>query len=183
LWVLFDELSVDQERRLFFTKLLPWKIIHLGTGPKTAEEFYVAIDQAGGIIGDWARAIIRGSAFSVADHPTPIDLVIITVADLGFPKGAKYRDICAQAQKVGLLLCPLEVGPLLFLLYAMDQPKGGSLSIATELPSGTPPGDYIGIFSITHNDLGHILYPHCGDPDNVWQNSCQIVFCLPAKSK
>lgn len=60
-----------------------------------------------------------------------VDLVNISVADLGFKNGAYYKDICARAVEMGLNLCPAEVGPALRLSYT-DQINGEHLQIATE---------------------------------------------------
>lgn len=61
--------------------------------------------------------------------PEQMDIIILTVADLGFSQGATTKQIYARAKKLGLELCPAEVGPRLSLQYK-DQPNGLHVTIA-----------------------------------------------------
>lgn len=55
--------------------------------------------------------------------PETLALVRLTVADLGFPRGATTDEIFDRAQKLGLELCPPETGPH-YRLQSTDQPMG-----------------------------------------------------------
>jgi hypothetical protein len=62
---------------------------------------------------------------------TEIELVLITVATLGFMKETRIDEIYACAKELGLELVPAEVGPYLQMQY-MDQPKDVIVRIAME---------------------------------------------------
>lgn len=94
-----------------------WKTIKLGTGPKTADEFRRLLGEGGFRLSNRASDILGKPAFKVADEETEIDLVKVTAAELGFKKGARRDQIYERAQKLGLELCPAEVGPQLRLQY------------------------------------------------------------------
>ena len=68
-------------------------------------------------------------AFRVVAKETDVDLIVMSVTDLGFPEGASLKDIYAKARALGLYLCPVEVGPQLRLQYH-DQPQDEPLFIA-----------------------------------------------------
>jgi hypothetical protein len=138
-----------------------------------------AITKAGCKIGDWANDMLGKEAFTIAPTEQEIDLVVVTVGELGFKNGAKYSDICQRAQELGLELCPNEVGPQLRLQYK-DQPKGEWLRIAME-PITDSGGDRF-IFKVGHgvNDLW--LDWNDGDPGIVWNADNRFVFVLRKKN-
>src|SRR3989344_4293612 len=98
-----------------FKQTLPtfhvWKTIKLGTGLKTADDFRQALKQAGREIGQWANDILGKPAFIASETETEVDLVNVSVAELGFEQGATRKNIYDEAIELGLELCPNEVGP------------------------------------------------------------------------
>jgi hypothetical protein len=150
-----------------------WKTIKLGTGLQNACEFRGALKNAGFRIGDWGNDILGKPAFKVSPKETSIELVQVTVAELGFKDGATRKDIYERAISLGLELCPNEVGPQLRLQYK-DQPKGEWLLIAME-PITDLNGD-LKVFYVGHADAGLWLDGHFGNPDNVWHGSRRWVF-------
>jgi hypothetical protein len=108
-----------------------WRTVKLGIGFKNADDFRSELKNRGMKIGDWADNILGQPAFTVATQETELDLVVISVADLGFKKATTRKKIYARAEELGLNLCPVEVGPRLRLQYA-DQPNGECLIIAME---------------------------------------------------
>ena len=108
-----------------------WKTIAIGTY-KGVDAVRAAMDAAPCPIalGDWADEILGRPSFPFSRKPTELDLVVVSVADLGFgDQGAPLRDIYARALASGLELCPAEVGPVLRLNY-LDQPPGEFLHVA-----------------------------------------------------
>src|SRR5581483_3717379 len=85
-----------------------WRTIQIGTGLKTANDFRRALTSAGYRIGTWANDIL--GRFTPATEEKKLDLVAVSVAELGFANGATLRDIYARAKELGLELCPAEVG-------------------------------------------------------------------------
>ena len=129
--------------RKFLRKQNPWpevwKTIQIETYSSIAELRQALVD-AGCRISDWADGILAKMA--LATEQMSIDLVIVTVAELGFPNGATLNQIYKAALKKGYLLCPSEVGPQLRLQYA-DQPMREWLLVAME-----PISDSYGVLSV-----------------------------------
>ena len=73
--------------------------------------------------------ILGRPAFPFIKAPVELDLVVLSVSELGFGDLASLHDIYARAVSLGFELCPAEVGPALRLNY-FDQPLGEFLHIA-----------------------------------------------------
>jgi hypothetical protein len=81
-------------------------------------------------IDNWADQSLNRITFPQTD--TPLNLVLTTVSGLGFGEnGASLKDIYERASRLGLALCPAELGPALRLAY-LDQPLGEYLRIAMQ---------------------------------------------------
>ena len=78
----------------------------------------------------WADQILNRITFLPTD--TPLNLVLTTVSGLGFGEdGASLKEIYARASRLGLALCPAELGPALRMAY-LDQQLGEYLHIAMQ---------------------------------------------------
>jgi hypothetical protein len=150
-----------------------WKTIKLGTGLTTAADFCEAIHSAGMNIDDWANDILGKPAFTVATSVTEVDLVVASVAELGFKDGATREDIYVRAKELGLDLCPPEVGPQLRLQYT-DQPKGEWLVIAME--SITDSEGNLDLFLVKHDDCACWFDISDGNPYADWFSGSRFVF-------
>ena len=149
-----------------------WKTIKLGTH-KNVDTLKKALTEASFRIGDWANDILGKEAFKIAATEEEIDLVTVTVAELGFKDGAKYSAICERGLQLGLELCPNEVGPQLRLQYK-DQPKGEWLRIAME--AITDSDGYLFIFAVGY-DRGELwLFGYFGHPGRVYFADDRFVF-------
>ncbi len=122
-----------------------WKTIKLGTGLRTPEDFVHAVKKVRSTpdayygICEVALRLLSTPAFTVSEIETEVDLVIVSIGQLGFDDNFTcYADIFARAQSLGLELCPAEVGPQLRIQY-MDQPEEEHLSLAME-PIASPVG-------------------------------------------
>ena len=155
-----------------------WRRITLGTSIKDADGFRYSHKQSNMRIGDWANDILGKPAFSVATDKVDVDLVVVSVAELGFPKGATLKDIYVTAKKCGLELCPNEVGPQLRLQYR-DQPKDEWFVIGMEPITCSEGG--LRLFHVEHGGRGLWLSAYCGSPDTVWNGYCRFVFVLSRK--
>jgi hypothetical protein len=107
-----------------------WKRITLGHH-RSVHTLRAALGAARMHVGDTADEILGRPAFSFSTTRMPADLVVVTLADLGFARETPLADIYRQAMQHGLQLCPAEVGPLLRLAYA-EQPIGEFLRIAMQ---------------------------------------------------
>ena len=151
--------------------LMPvWKMVKLGTC-KTPGAYRKALKKAGRSIGDWGDDIL--GRITCSQEEIDLDLVVLSVADLGFKDGARYADICAKAVELGLELCPAEVGPALRLQYG-NQPNGEWLRIAMEAIADRDGNLYL--FLVAHGVGGLRLHGSNGHPDYVWDADIRFVF-------
>lgn len=155
-----------------------WKTIKLGTGLKTADEFRKAIADNDLRLGDWGSNILGKPEFTAATEPSEVNLVRMSVKDLGFKGNARFAEICARGKELGLELCPSEVGPQLRLQY-LDQPKNEWLIIAMEAIRDSQ--GLLDAFGVGHVDEGRWLNACYGHPDSTWNPDYQFVFVLPRK--
>lgn len=160
------------------TEFKVFKTIKLGTGPTNANGFRCHIMDSKMRISDYASDILAKPQFTVASETTELDLVMVSVGELGFKNGAKLSDIYARAKEKGLQLCPAEVGPKLRLEYT-DQPMGEWLFIGMEPITGSDGG--LSVFCVAHDDSGLWLYTHCDDPGSIWHSYYRFVFALSRK--
>lgn len=105
-----------------------------------------------------ANEIIGRPAFTLSRTKTEVDLVIISVFELGFDNhdggtGASIKDIYTRAELLGFELCPPEVGPQLRLQY-LDEPLGEVLHIAMQ-PVAKYDGELVDLY--IENNEGVLL--------------------------
>jgi len=149
-----------------------FRTIKLGT-LEDIKAIHKAITNAGGRISDWANDIMGKKEFVVAKKEIEVELVVASVAELGFKDGAKYSAICERAKNLGLDLCPAEVGPQLRLQYT-DQPKGEWLRIAME--SIADSDGRLRVFDVARGGDELWLYGDLGHPGNFWYAIDLFVF-------
>ena len=165
-------------KRISATAIPVWKTIAIGAY-KGVDAVRAAMDAAPCPIalGDWADEILGRPSFPFSRKPTELDLVVLSVADLGFgDQGAPLRDIYARALASGLELCPAEVGPVLRLNY-LDQPPGEFLHVAMR-----PVARYSGeLVDFTLGNGGSDLMLIGGDarPEVVLPGVVRVVFVRP----
>ena len=169
------QLSID----LVSAPAIPvWKTITIGELPGV-NAVRTAIDAAPCpiSIGDWADEILGRPAFPFRHTKTELDLVTVTVAQLGFgEKGAALGHIHARAIAFGLELCPAEAGPILRLNY-LDQPPGEFLHIAMQ-PVARYSGELVD-FTLGNGGAGLLLIGGDGRPDVIIPSSSRFVFVKP----
>lgn len=162
-----------------------WKTIKLGTGIKTVDDFRLAFHDAKDSCGDSFkindRAIdmIGKSAFKADTEEFEVDLVKVTIAELGFVNDSTNEQIYKRAQESGLELCPPEVGPQLRLQYK-NQSNGEQLFIAME-PIVVISGTHMGVFSVECKDSEMWLKTESGIPIRFRDNDNYWVFVRPRK--
>ncbi|MBI2042127.1 MAG: hypothetical protein HYT20_03905 [Candidatus Nealsonbacteria bacterium] len=152
-----------------------WKTIKLGTGLKTADDFRKVLKGNGFEVSDWANDILEKSAFIVAIEGIKVDLVKVTVAELGFKKGARRDQIYDRAKELGLELCSPEVGPQLRLQY-QNQPNSEWVFVGME-PIFDSEGNMVVFVVRCHVEL--CLDCAGGNPYRVWNPGSLWVFRLP----
>lgn len=103
-------------------------------------------------LSSWAEDILQKTPFG--GEKKTLKLVSFSVESLGFPHGATTKEIFDKAKKLGLELCPAEVGPQMRLNYT-DQPINEYLYLAME-----PITDSLGrphVFWVARSDDGSWL--------------------------
>ncbi|MBI4812454.1 hypothetical protein HY798_03390 [Candidatus Falkowbacteria bacterium] len=155
---------------------IKFKNIILGSGPKTANEFERGIKSEGHKISDWAKDILKKINFENIKEKTEAELIILSAASLGFKNGATMQEIYEKAKKLGLELCPAEVGPEFRLQYKKDeQSKGEYLFIGMEPMGGS--GGRLRICRVSRDDGGEgWLITDSGSPSDRWSAGDQWVF-------
>lgn len=93
-----------------------WKTIKLGTH-KDVETLKADIEAKGVKISEWAKYALAQPSFTMAPQECTVDLVCMTLEEMGFTTQMPLRYIYARGKELGLKLCPAEVGPQLRLQY------------------------------------------------------------------
>jgi len=153
-----------------------WKTITVGG--KSKKELLAELEAKRFNVGDWAKDMMAQKAFTTAFSLWEVDLVTVTVLDLGFPKGATTQEIWSKAKDLSLNLCPAEVGPHLRLAYA-DQPQGEYLWVAIKqiTDSDSTPR----VFKVGRDGGERWLHGDGARPEGEWDPDRLIVFVLPCK--
>ena len=138
-----------------------WKTIKLGTGFKTSSDFQKALKDRNYRITYWGNNILTNSNFTVSDTEREIDLVNVSIEELGLSREKLTKKIIYnRALELGLELCPAEVGPQLRLQYP-NQPKNEMLIAAMKLITIS------GIFGIGSDNSNLWLFANFGAYDNI----------------
>jgi hypothetical protein len=149
-----------------------WRTIRIGTpNLRTADDCRCVLGEAVCRISGWANSMLDRCLF--ASKETDLDLVVVSVAELGFDKGATRVDIYTRAQELGLDICPADVGPALRLAYK-DQPQNEWLLVAME-PIADSDGNLF-VWYVVHDNVGLWLSSGCGDPGSFWNARYRVVF-------
>lgn len=148
-----------------------WKTVRLGTC-KSSSGYAKALRSAGMRIGGWGGDIL--SKISYSKEEIDLNLVVLSVAELGFKEGATYVEICAKAIQLGLELCPAEVGPALLLQYGDPPQRGERLYIAMEAISNRL--NYRCIFTVEHNAGAWLDGDNGGHLVHFWSAAARFVF-------
>lgn len=94
-------------------------------------------------INDVAKDLFLDRRFEILRQSSVVEIEYISLSELGLADGATYRRLTESARRVGLVECPLELGPYLRLQF-LGQPEGaigfpvtqntapyGSITVAT----------------------------------------------------
>lgn len=153
------------------------KTVKIGTGLKTPDDFKRAFKSRGCRIAFTVDSVFYNeNSFTGSEMEKEMDLVFITVADLGFKSGASHWQIMSQAELMGLELCPAEIGPQLRLQYR-DQERGERLFIGME--PVTAPGMGQTVFSVDHDSYGLAIGGNSWQPEVKWEADSRFVFVRP----
>jgi hypothetical protein len=154
-----------------------WKQITLGSY-KGVNALREALDAARVRRGDSADEILGRPGFLFSNTKTDVDLVVVSVSELGFDSRTSLGDIYRRARELGLELCPAEVAPLLRLQY-LNQPIGEFLNIAMR-PIATYRGELIAL-SVANAGTGPLILGGEGHSELIPNWKARFVFVRPAR--
>jgi len=158
--------------------------VHIGGTSKG--DLLAAVRQHNIRLNAAADALFADHRFTTLDRSRVVEIVARSVTDLGFVRGATYRALTTRASALGLVECPLEVGPH-FRLQFLDQPEApaesraatrrappGSITIASpplDDSDETPKGFYLMRF-----DGALWLRGYWAGADHVWSPEDVLLF-------
>ena len=162
------------------TDILPrkfptWRSVTIGIHGSVATLKQALVD-SGVKVSDYASQILK--KVKVSKVATDLELIVLSVAELGFANGATFAQIIERAKKLGLDLCPAEVGPALRLVYK-DQPRSEWLLIAMEPITDSDGDSYV--FYVGRDDDGLWLSTRWFGSAGVWGPDFRWVFVGPRK--
>lgn len=137
--------------------------IALGTY-STAANLTKALEADGPAGSARARSMLK--TMTINHDRIEVEVVIVSVRQLGFAGSASYPDIVTAGRKMGLDLCPGEMGPQLRLQYRNQNPNE-SLRIAMEpVMSGITPAPTV--FTVAGGSLLAHDASFPSDSDDRW---------------
>ncbi len=141
--------------------------VTLGKYPN-ADAYRQPLEKAGCRISRWAADIL--GKMSVQRSKTQLELVAVTNAELGRPKGCTYAETCKLAEVQGLYLCPAEVGPAL-----REQSKTADWLLVAMKPIADSDGGLC-LFRLVRCGGGLWLFADDGEPGGFWDGVAVFVF-------
>jgi len=153
----------------------PWKEINLGSYP-TVIALREALKEQRILIGDLADRMLELPSFHVSSSVTRIKLMVLTATELGLGiDSTSFAQVQAHALKMGLDLCPPEVGPQLRLQY-LAQKVGEYLLIGMK-PLHTA-SRIDACFVVANGGAGLLLIGRLARSDLTVSSQSQFVFAL-----
>ena len=150
------------DKKIFMETLETDPIIN---SPESAEE---AMKRKNIYSSDWSKDIIYKTEFS--EEKQSYDLVRFSVEQLGFSKSATTQEIYDKAEKLGLELCPAEVGPHLRLQYP------GKEWMLIAMKQITDRNGYPDVFHLGMRGARLGLYGSIARPSSGWSADRKFVF-------
>ncbi len=144
-------------------------------GGKSAEQLISELEQMDIDISEYALIMIKNREFMPGKNPEEVTLIRLTVADLGFKRGARTNQIYKRAQALGLELCPAETGPHYRLKY-QNQPRELEWIYMRQIagPGGAP-----SVFTLERDEYGILwLSDFLAEPNSRWDPDDKFIFRL-----
>ncbi len=149
-----------------------------GTTKEKLQQELNALDEQGNPrfqVSSNAESMIKNRDFTTLENSESVELVRLQVRDLGFTNSPTTDQLYERAEKLGLELCPAEVGPQLRLQYT-NQSGGEYLYIAMKQITGSD--DSPDVFKLRRSDDGLWLDSDWARPSSRWGLSYRLVFRL-----
>ena len=142
-------------------------------GGKNKDQMKTALKAKNINISSSADDMLESKDFVTSKKTENVDLVRLTVKNLGFSAGGATTDeIYQQAEKLGLELCPAEIGPQLRLQNSASE----WIRIAMKQIAGRH--GFPHVFYLDRGDGGLWLDGDGARPSDRWAGAYEFVFCL-----
>jgi hypothetical protein len=158
------------------------RVVRIGGMSKI--ELMAELQNRGIQCNDAARALFAHDNFTTSNAVTHVQIVELSISQLGFSRGAKMGQIHNRMCELGLSVCPLELAPHL-RLQLLDQPEDsrpsqhrappGSITVASQPPAmdddSVPKGFYL-------RRIGNVLWlrGYRCDAAHLWSAEDRFVF-------
>lgn len=142
-------------------------------GGKNKKELVKELEKNKINVSGYASDMLNSKDFTISEIKEHLDLIRLTVKDLGFPSGATTEKIYQRAEELGLELCPAETGPNLRLEY-INQPLNEWIYMAMKQiadSNGDP-----NVFILEHDNVGLWLRAYWAGPGGGWHPDGGFVF-------
>jgi hypothetical protein len=158
-----------------------WKTVTFSAGLRTAEDYRKSFKKMGVRVSECTSDVIGRSTFTTFPYNMEVELVVASVAELGFKESTTRKEIYVRAMERGLGLCPTEVALQLRQEY-IYQPKIERLFIAMNPIIGWDSDQYW--FNLGRDASGELwLDVWHGVSDDVWDLDRKFVFLRPNSGK
>lgn len=141
-------------------------------GGKTKDRLKQELRAKNITISEYAEDMMDSRDFTTSETQERLDLIRLTVQDIGFPSGATTDQIYQRAQDLGLELCPAETGPNLRLQNSTPDWTLVAMKQITDR-NGRP-----NVFSLDQHFHGLRLSHYWAIPDRKWYPHSRFVFRL-----
>jgi len=151
--------------------------LQIQIGGKTLKQYQKELKDGGFIVSKWAEDLL--GKIPLAKKKKTLNIVRLTVEELGFSGSATYAEICTRAKEKGYELCPAEAA-LALLLAMPDQTEFKWFTVAHE-PVIDSDGDPNLLF-VNRSDDGRWLDANYDRPDDRWRREYGFAFVVSQAS-
>ncbi len=136
---LFDNQMIRMKQVQFQIRSLPktakpnFRKIEFGGLRKT--ELLAKLKNSSILLNEYANIILSSNLFTTSKTKQIVSVIEISINDLGFSDGANLAEVRNRARALGLLECPIELGPYFRLQY-LDQVEYKEIS-KNKAPKGS----------------------------------------------
>ncbi len=157
------------------------QVFEITYGGLSREDLLKELDGASIKLNEYAKSLFNSELFTLSRSERKAKIVVLSISDLGFEKGASFPELFKAIELNGFSCCPLEIGPYLRLAF-LDQkeeyepeknkaPKGSITIISKPLKEDD---DFPKGFYIRKLDNSLWLRGYVCSMDNIWDKSDRI---------
>ncbi|WP_417387142.1 helicase [Gimesia sp.] len=175
----FPDSSVDRSKESLVSRTIE-------IGGRSKFELLDDLKRASISLNDFAIQLLESEYFPATTESRTVNTIELTVHRLGYASGATPRQIVDTATEMGLVSCPIELGPYMRLQY-LDQPEGahgvppqtgqapcGSITLMSE--SLTDDDEFPKGFYLRRIDGVLWLRGYRSGPEHIWNPDDHLVF-------